>query len=276
MDFFQFILTLIGIVLLLGLTAVILLVYFGRKFYLSWTKPYKRATDSIARLSHSTVPFLREFTQNPLFYRWIRTEGSSSQKAFTVLFCTANQRTKQQVFSMLPREKQKKLHYVVKKTKQITSEDMEMTAMKVKEFLKQESQQLSKPKDFSFYKLYFYDRYPDALKHIEMYKRSVNPSLQRSIDDVTISVLHAIPFYQENRMFEQQHKLETFLMKDLVDMLSLIAQIPPAQRSEKEEELTVYLNGFQKEMEAVERNIRNAVDYDLQVKMRAAKEKFKN
>ncbi|MGG0187608.1 DUF3974 domain-containing protein [Bacillus rhizoplanae] len=276
MNFFQFILTLIGIVLLLGFTAVILLAYFGRKFYLSWTKPYKRAADSMERLSHSTVPFLQEFTQDPLFYRWIRTEGSRNQKAFTVLFCTANQRTKEHVFSMLPREKQKKLHYTVKTTKQITSEDMEMTTMKIKEFLRQESQQQSKPKDFSFYKLYFYDRYPDALKDIEMYKRSVNPSLQRSIDDVTISVLHAIPYYQENRMFEQQHKLETFLMKDLVDMLSLIAQIPPAQRSGKEEELAVYLKGFQKEMEAVERNIRNAVDYDLQVKMRAAKEKFKN
>ncbi|MGG2065745.1 DUF3974 domain-containing protein [Bacillus sp. S14(2024)] len=276
MDFFQFVLILIGIVLLLGLTAVILLAYFGRKLYISWTKPYKRATESMERLSHSTVPFLQEFTQHPLFYRWIRTEGSSSQKAFTVLFCTANQRTKEQVFSMLPKEKQKKLHYNVKTTKQVTSEDMEMTTMKVKEFLKQESQQPSKPKDFSFYKLYFYDRYPDALKGIEMYKRSVNPSLQKSINDVTISVLHAIPYYQENRMFEQQHKLETFLMKDLVDMLSLIAQIPIAQRSEKEEELAVYLKGFQKEMEAVEHNIRNAVDYDLQVKMRAAKEKFKN
>ncbi|WP_242218226.1 DUF3974 domain-containing protein [Bacillus cereus group sp. BfR-BA-01380] len=276
MGFFEFILLLIGIVLLLGLTAVILLAYFGRKFYVSWKKPYKRTTDSMERLSHSTVPFLQEFTQHPLFYRWIRTEGSSSQKAFTVLFCTANERTKEQIFSMLPREKQKKLHYTVKTTKQVTSEDMEMTTMKVKEFLKRELQQPSKPNDFSFYKLYFYDRYPDALKHIQMYKRSVNPSLQRCIDDVTISVLQAIPYYQENRMFEQQHKLETFLMKDLVDMLSLIAQIPPAQRSEKEEELTIYLKGFQKEMEAVERNIRNAVDYDLQVKMRAAKEKFKN
>ncbi|WP_020061347.1 DUF3974 domain-containing protein [Bacillus sp. 123MFChir2] len=276
MGFFEFILLLIGIVLLIGLTAVILLAYFGRKFYVSWTKPYKRATDSMERLSHSTVPFLQEFTQHPLFYRWIRTEGSSSQKAFTVLFCTTNARTKEQVFSMLPKEKQKKLHYTVKTTKQVTSEDMEMTTMKVKEFLKRELQQPSKPQDFSFYKLYFYDRYPDALKRIEMYKRSVNPSLQRSIDDVTISVLQAIPYYQENRMFEQQHKLETFLMKDLVDMLSLIAQIPPAQRSEKEEELTIYLKGFQKEMEAVERNIRNAVDHDLQVKMRAAKEKFKN
>ncbi|MEI4803757.1 DUF3974 domain-containing protein [Bacillus sp. NPDC077411] len=276
MGFFEFILLLIGIVLLIGLTAVILLAYFGRKFYVSWKKPYKRATDSMERLSHSTVPFLQEFTQHPLFYRWIRKEGSGSQKAFTVLFCTTNERTKEQVFSMLPKEKQKKLHYTVKTTKQITSEDMEMTTMKVKEFLKRELQQPSKPTDFSFYKLYFYDRYPDALKHIEMYKRSVNPSLQRSIDDVTISVLQAIPYYQENRMFEQQHKLETFLMKDLVDMLSLIAQIPPAQRSEKEEELTIYLKGFQKEMETVERNIRNAVDHDLQVKMRAAKEKFKN
>ena len=33
-------------------------------------------------------------------------------------------------------------------------------------------------------------------------------------------------------MFEQQHKLETFLMKDLTAMLSLVVQLPPSQRPE--------------------------------------------
>ncbi|MDM5154951.1 DUF3974 domain-containing protein [Bacillus sp. DX1.1] len=276
MGFFEFILMLVGIVLLVGFTAVVLLVYFGRKFFLSWTKPYKRANESIEKLSNKSTPFLQEFTQHPLYYRWIRTEGKKEQKAFNTLFCAADQRTREQVFSMLPKEKQKKVHAVAKTTKQITNEDIDVAAMKVKDFLRQESQQSSKPTDLSFYKLYFYDRYPDALKTIEAYKRSVNPSLQKTINDITISVLNAIPYYQEHRMFEQQHKLETFLMKDLTDMLSLIAQLPPSQRPEKEEELTVYLQNFKKEMEEVERNIRDSIDHDLNVKMRAAKKKFKS
>ena len=70
-------------------------------------------------------------------------------------------------------------------------------------------------------------------------------------------------------MFEQQHKLETFLMKDLIAMLSLVVQLPPSQRPEKEEELKIYLQNFQKEMEVVERDIRDSIDHDLNVKMRA-------
>ena len=69
-------------------------------------------------------------------------------------------------------------------------------------------------------------------------------------------------------MFEQQHKLETFLMKDLTAMLSLVVQLPPSQRPEKEEELKIYLENFQKEMEVVERDIRDSIDHDLNVKMR--------
>lgn len=275
MDFFEFILLLIGIFLILGLTAAGLLVYFGRKFFLSWTKPYRRGTDSIQQLSHQSTPFLQEFTKHPLFYRWARTEGEKEQQVLTVLFCAANERTKERVFSALPKNRQKKLHIVAKTTKSITSEDVDVAVMKVKDFLRQEAQQSPKQTDLSFYKLYFYDRYPNALKEIERYRRSMSPSLQKTIDEVTTSVLHALPYYQENRLFEQQHKLETFLMKDLVAMLSLVAQIPSSQRSAKEDELAVYLTNFQKEMEEVEQNIQNAVDYDLQVKMKAAKEKFK-
>lgn len=275
MGFFEFVLLLIGVFLLLGITAIGLLVYFGRKVILSWTKPYKRGTESIQQLSHQSTPFLKEFTKHPVFYRWARTEGEKEQKVLTVLFCAANERTKERVFSALPKGRQKKLHGAAKTTKSITSEDIDVTAAKVKDFLRKEVQQSTTQNDFSFYKLYFYDRYPDALKEIERYKRSVSPSLQKTIDDVTISVLQALPYYQENRLFEEQHKLETFLMKDLVAMLSLVAQIPSSQRAAKEEELATYLEKFQKEMEEVEQNIHNAVDHDLQVKMKAAKEKFK-
>ncbi len=34
-------------------------------------------------------------------------------------------------------------------------------------------------------------------------------------------------------MFEQQHKLETFLMKDLIDMLSLVAPVATITTSRK-------------------------------------------
>ncbi|MDH2888325.1 DUF3974 domain-containing protein [Bacillus cytotoxicus] len=276
MGFIKMVLLLIGTLLLIGFTIVVLLVYFGRKLYLSWAKPYKRAHESIEKLSNKSTPFLQEFTQHPLFYRWIRTEGKKEQKAFNTLFCVANQRTREQVFSMLPKDRQKKVHSMAKSTKKITNEDMGIAVMKVKEFLRQEAQQSIKPTDLSFYQLYFYDCYPDALKTIQAYKRSITPSLQRTVDEITISVLQALPYYQEQRMFEQQHKLETFLMKDLIDMLSLVAQLPPSQRLEKEEELKMYLQNFQKEMEAVERDIRDSIDYDLNVKMRAATEKFKN
>ncbi|WP_459503198.1 DUF3974 domain-containing protein [Bacillus sp. C1] len=275
MGFFEFVLMVGGILLLLGFTLIVLLVYFGRKFYLSWTKPYKRAHESIGKLSNKSTPFLQEFTQHPLFYRWIRTEGKKEQKVLNTLFCTANQRSREQVFSMLPKDKQKKVHAMAKTTKKVTNEDIDVAAIKIKDFLRQESQQASGSTDLSFYKLYFYDRYPDALNDIQAYKRSVNPSLQRMVDEITISVLHALPYYQEQRMFEQQHKLETFLMKDLIAMLSLVTQLPPSQRPEKEEELQVYLQNFQKEMEAVERDIRDSIDHDLNVKMRAATEKFK-
>ncbi|MGQ0417894.1 DUF3974 domain-containing protein, partial [Bacillus sp. HC-TM] len=37
-----------------------------------------------------------------------------------------------------------------------------------------------------------------------------------------------------------------------------------------------FLEIFQEEMEVVERDIRDSIDHDLNVKMRAATEKFKN
>ena len=76
-------------------------------------------------------------------------------------------------------------------------------------------------------------------------------------------------------MFEQQHKLETFLMKDLTAMLSLVVQLPPSQRPEGRR-IENLLGKFPKEMEVVERDIRDSIDHDLNVKMRATTEKFKN
>ena len=67
MSFIQTVLVLLGTLLLIAFTVVVLVVYFGRKLYFSWTKPYKRAHDSLDKLSNKSLPFLQEFTQHPLF-----------------------------------------------------------------------------------------------------------------------------------------------------------------------------------------------------------------
>ncbi len=108
MSFIQTVLLLLGTLLLIAFTVVVLVVYFGRKLYFSWTKPYKRAHDSLDKLSNKSLPFLQEFTQHPLFYRWIRTEGKKEQHILNTLFCASGQRTREQVFSMLPKEKTEK------------------------------------------------------------------------------------------------------------------------------------------------------------------------
>ncbi|YAR63623.1 DUF3974 domain-containing protein [Bacillus cytotoxicus] len=64
MGFIKMVLLLIGTLLLIGFTIVVLLVYFGRKRYLSWAKPYKRAHESIEKLSNKSTPFLQEFTRS--------------------------------------------------------------------------------------------------------------------------------------------------------------------------------------------------------------------
>ncbi len=51
--------------------------------------------------------------------------------------------------------KAEKVHVMAKTTKKLTNEDIDVAAMKVKDFLRQEAQQTVKPTDLSFYKLYF-------------------------------------------------------------------------------------------------------------------------
>ena len=59
MSFIQTVLVLLGTLLLIAFTVVVLVVYFGRKLYFSWTKPYKRAHDSLDKLSNKSLPFLQ-------------------------------------------------------------------------------------------------------------------------------------------------------------------------------------------------------------------------
>ncbi|GAA3331792.1 hypothetical protein GCM10020331_089760 [Ectobacillus funiculus] len=87
--------------------------------------------------------------------------------------------------------------------------------------------------------------------------------MQEAITDIAASVLSGIPYYKERRMYEQQHKFEVFfLTKDLPDMLTLISNLPPAQRKEKEQELTVYLQEFQEEINSSHA----ALEQELKVK----------
>lgn len=79
MSFIQGVLLLLGSLLLIAFTVVVLVVYFGRKLYFSWTKPYKRAQDSIEKLSNKSTPFLQEFTQDPLFIAGFVQKGKKNK-----------------------------------------------------------------------------------------------------------------------------------------------------------------------------------------------------
>lgn len=274
MSFLSILLTVLGILLLLGLGTVTGLFFVGRKLYLSWRKPYKRAIDSLSRMSHTSVPFLQEFTHHPLFRQWLRVNGKQDLQALTVLFCATDNSTKGYILSSLPQHEQKKLHMKIKQKKSFTAEDVEKAVSKVRGYIENEYQHPTKKLDLSFYTLYFHEDYAEALKYIQNYKKSVNPLLQETIDDIATAVLHSIPYYRSRRMYEQQHKFEMFLTKDLPDMLGLISQLPPPQRQEKEKELAVFLKQFQQEFEEAENSMYLSVENALQVKMRAAKEKF--
>jgi hypothetical protein len=274
MSFISILLTVLGILLLLGLGTMVALFFVGRRLYLSWRKPYKRAIDSLQRLSHTSLPFLQEFTHHPLFRQWLRAEGKRDMQALTVLFCATDNSTKGYILSSLPKYEQKKLHTRIKQKRNFTKEDVERTVATVRSYMDNEYHHPAKKLDLSFYSLYFYEDYRDALSYIQNCKKLVNPTLQDTIDDIVVSVLHSIPYYRSRRMYEQQHKFETFLTKDLPDMIELISQLPPSQRQEKEKELGLFLKEFQLEFEEAENSMYSSVENALNVKMRAAKEKF--
>ena len=118
MSFIQTVLLLLGTLLLIAFTVVVLVVYFGRKLYFSWTKPYKRAQDSLDKISNKSIPFLQEFTQHPLFYRWIRTEGKKEQNTLNTLFCASGQRTRASLLDVTER-KAEKVHVMAKLRKSL-------------------------------------------------------------------------------------------------------------------------------------------------------------
>ncbi|MBO9131033.1 DUF3974 domain-containing protein [Bacillus sp. 165] len=274
MDFLSLILVVLGFFLLSGLAVMVAMFFFGRKLFLSWKKPYRKAIDSLERLSHSSVPFLKEFTNHSLFYEWLRKERKQHQDVLPVLFCLSEERTRERIFLLLPKQEQRKLHVALKQKKSITNEDIEKVTASVQSYMEEEYKHPTKQLDFSFYTLYFYEDYAAALTYIQNYTKSINPALRETIDNIVVSALHSIPYYRERRMYEEKHKFEMFLTKDLPDMLSLISQLPPSQRHEKEAELGVFLKEFQQEAEQAKNSMYSSVENALNVKLRATKEKF--
>ena len=118
MSFIQTVLLLLGTLFLIAFTVVVLVVYFGRKLYFSWTKPYKRAHDSLDKLSNKSLPFLQEFTQHPLFYRWIRTEGKRTTYIKHAFLCIGSTYERTSILNVTER-KTEKVHVMAKTTKSL-------------------------------------------------------------------------------------------------------------------------------------------------------------
>jgi len=270
MSILTFILFVLGGLLLFGLSAAAFLLFIGRRLFLSWKEPYKRATESLKRLSGPSLSFLQEFSQHPSLYQWTRNEGNREPAALYALFCAADDSTRDRMLASLTKQEQKRLRTALKRKKKFLPQELDDAKVAVRRYMEKEYQNPLRKSSLSFYKLYFYEEYGQALQHIEHYKKAVNPAMQEAITDIAVSVLSSIPYYKERRMYEQQHKFEVFLTKDLPDMLTLISNLPPAQRKEKEEELTAYLQEFQEEINGSHA----ALERELNVKMRAAKEKF--
>ena len=105
-------------IVLIAFTVVVLVVYFGRKLYFSWTKPYKRAHDSLDKLSNKSLPFLQEFTQHPLFYRWIRTEGKRTTYIKYAFLCIRSTYERASILNVTER-KTEKVHVMAKRRKSL-------------------------------------------------------------------------------------------------------------------------------------------------------------
>ncbi|MFD3448236.1 DUF3974 domain-containing protein [Microbacteriaceae bacterium 4G12] len=274
MSLWTFIFLLVISPLLIGPAIMIGLFFLARKLYLSWRKPYKRATDSLYRTSHPALPFLQEFMYHPLFLQWLRTEANREQTSFALLLCATDEKKREYLFSTLMKTEQKSLNRLIRQKGTFRSEDIDYTMKQIRGYMDQEYQHPTKKLDLSFYTLYFYSEYGDVLKYIQSHKRLVNSQLQVAIEYIVISVLRSIPYYKEQRMYEQQHKFEAFLTKDLPEMLTLISKLQQPERSEKEEELTAFLVDFEQDIAAAKKDIALAVEHALNVKMRATKVKF--
>lgn len=270
MSFLSFMIAALGGLLLLGVASAAFVLLIGRRLFILWKEPYKRATDSLRRLSGPSLSFLKEFSQQPLLYQWLRNEAMREPTTLQILFCAADAGAREHILASLSKQEQKQLHIAVKKKKKISPQELEGAKAALRRYLEKEYRNPLSSSSLSFYKLYFYEEYGQALQHIEQYKKALDPALQEAITDIAASALRSLPYYKERRMYEQQHKLEVVLTKDLPEMLTLISSLPSVQRREKEQELTAVLQELKEEINGAY----SALEHELNVKMRAAKEKF--
>ena len=79
MSFIQGVLLLLGSLLLIAFTVVVLVVYFGRKLYFSWTKPYKRAQDSLKNYRTNQHRFYKNLRSTHSFIAGFVQKGKKNK-----------------------------------------------------------------------------------------------------------------------------------------------------------------------------------------------------
>jgi hypothetical protein len=265
----------LGFLFVLGVVAVIAVAVIGRKFYLSWKKPYKDAVQSFDRLPAPSRSFIETFVQHATFGEWFKRYGRNELDTLAVAYCASDERKRMKMMERLPKETKRKLHQHLKQTKQVTPEVVIEASNVFKSYMRQELENPHHSVDMDFYALYFHEEYGPALTTIQHNIKYVNATLRGKIEKVVAVILRSIPYYKERRMYEQTHKLETVLMKDLPDMLQILSQFSPSQRMEKESELEVYLQEFSKEVQQAEDKINADIEQQLVIKMKATTEKFR-
>jgi hypothetical protein len=265
----------LGVLFVLGIVSVVTVALVGRKLYVSWKKPYKDALQSFDQLPIRSRSFIEAFVEHPIFGEWFKRNGRNQLDTLAVAYCASDERKRMKIMERLPKETKRRLHQHLKQMKQITQEDAMETANVFKEYMQKGLENPTKNIDMDFYTLYFHDEYAPALKIIQQNIRYVNATLRDKIEQVVSTILRSVPYYKERRMYEQTHKLETVLMKDLPGMLQILSQFSPSQRLEKESELEAYLQEFSKDLQQTEDKINADIEQQLVVKMRATTEKFR-
>ena len=133
MSFIQTVLLLLGTLLLIAFTVVVLVVYFGRKLYFSWTKPYKRAHDSLEKLSNKSLPFLQNLHNIHSFIAGFARKEKRATYIKHSFLCIEPTYERASILNVTER-KTEKVHVMAKTTKKLTNEDIDVAAIKVKIF----------------------------------------------------------------------------------------------------------------------------------------------
>ncbi|GGE82837.1 DUF3974 domain-containing protein [Priestia taiwanensis] len=265
----------LGFLFVLGVVAVITVAVLGRKFYLSWKKPYKEAIESFNHLPAPSRSFIEAFVQHRTFGDWFQRRGKYELDTLAIAYCASDERKRVKIMEHLPKHTKRQFHHQLKRTKQLTQEEVIDASRIFKEYMKRELENPHQKVELGLYALYFHEEYGPALHRIQHHSRHLNKNLREKIEQIVEVSLRNIPYYKERRMYEHTHKLETVLTKDLPEMLELMTQFSPSQRAEKEKELEAYLHAFSKELQQSEEKVSADINQQLVIKMRATTEKFK-